>query len=116
MISPVTEEVIGRVPDGTEADIDKAVAAARTAFDRGPWPRMTPAERGEILAKVAAQITAEMGDMAEIITEEMGSPISFASHGPGAGPDHDLQLLRRAGRRRSPSTRCAPACSTRRCW
>ena len=52
VISPSTEEVIARVPDGTEGDIDKAVAAARTAFDHGPWPRMTPAERGEILAKV----------------------------------------------------------------
>ncbi len=46
VISPMTEEVVGHVPDGTEADIDKAVAAARTAFDRGPWPRMTPQERG----------------------------------------------------------------------
>ena len=36
VISPATEEVIARVPDGTEADIDKAVAAAREAFDRGP--------------------------------------------------------------------------------
>src|ERR1700733_1657529 len=79
VISPSTEEVVGRVPDGTEADIDKAVAAARTAFDRGPWPRMSPKERGEILAKVAAQIQAEMGDMAEIITNEMGSPISFSA-------------------------------------
>jgi aldehyde dehydrogenase (NAD+) len=64
IVSPVTEEVIARVPDGTEADIDKAVAAARIAFDRGPWPRLAPSERGEILRKAAAQITAEMGDMA----------------------------------------------------
>jgi aldehyde dehydrogenase (NAD+) len=86
VISPSTEEVIARVPDGTEADIDKAVAAARTAFDRGPWPRMTPVERGEILAKVAAQITAEMGDMAAIITGEMGSPITFATLGQVLAP------------------------------
>src|ERR1700722_20292894 len=79
VISPMTEEVVGRVPDGTEADIDKAVAAARTAFDRGPWPRMTPAERGAIVAKVGAQVMAEMNDIAEIITSEMGSPISFAT-------------------------------------
>jgi betaine-aldehyde dehydrogenase len=85
-ISPSTEEVIARVPDGTEADIDKAVAAARTAFDRGPWPRMTPAERGAILAKVGAQITAEMNDMAEIITSEMGSPISFSVLGQVLAP------------------------------
>jgi aldehyde dehydrogenase (NAD+) len=79
VVSPMTEEVVGRVPDGTEADIDKAVAAARLAFDRGPWPRMTPAERGAIVAKVAAQIMAEMNDIADIITSEMGSPISFAT-------------------------------------
>ena len=79
VISPLTEEVVGRVPDGTEADIDKAVAAARTAFDRGPWPRMAPAERAAIVAKVGAQIMAEMNEIAEIITSEMGSPISFAT-------------------------------------
>jgi aldehyde dehydrogenase (NAD+) len=86
VISPSTEEVIARVPDGTEADIDKAVAAARTAFDRGPWPRMTPAERGAILAKVGAQITTEMNEMAEIITSEMGSPISFSVLGQVLAP------------------------------
>src|SRR3984957_4657126 len=86
VISPSTEQVIGQVPDGTEADIDKAVAAARTAFDHGPWPRMTPAERAEVLSKVAAQITAEMGDMAEIITQEMGSPISFSGLGQVLAP------------------------------
>ena len=72
VISPSTEEVIAHVPDGTEGDIDKAVAAARTAFDHGPWPRMTPAERSEVLAKVGSQIMAEMDDMAAIITQEMG--------------------------------------------
>ena len=86
VISPSTEEVIGRVPDGTEGDIDKAVAAARTAFDHGPWPRMTPAERADVLAKVAAQIMAEMDDMAAIITQEMGSPISFAALGQVMAP------------------------------
>src|SRR5580692_9702822 len=86
VISPSTEEVVGRVPDGTEADIDKAVAAARTAFDRGPWPRMTPAERAAILAQVGAQVTAEMNEMAEIITSEMGSPISFSVLGQVLAP------------------------------
>ncbi len=86
VISPVTEEVVGRVPEGTEADIDKAVAAARRAFDHGPWPRMTPVERGEVLKAVAAQITAELGDMAEIITQEMGSPITFSGMGQVLAP------------------------------
>jgi aldehyde dehydrogenase (NAD+) len=86
VVSPATEEVVARVPEGTEADIDKAVAAARTAFDKGPWPRMAPAERAEILSKVAAQVTAEMGDIAEMITREMGSPISFSGMGQVLAP------------------------------
>ena len=53
VINPTTEEVMGRVPDSTEADVDKAVAIARDAFDNGPWPRMSPAERAEILTKVS---------------------------------------------------------------
>ena len=86
VVSPVTEEIVARVPEGTEADIDKAVAVARQAFDTGPWPRMTPAERAEIVAKVGAQVTAEMGDMAEIITREMGSPITFSGMGQVLAP------------------------------
>jgi betaine-aldehyde dehydrogenase len=86
VISPTTEEVIARVPEGTEADIDKAVAAARTAFDRGPWPRMSPAERGAILTAVGAQIAAEMGNLAEVITSEMGSPITFSNLGQVLAP------------------------------
>jgi aldehyde dehydrogenase (NAD+) len=86
VISPVTEEVIGRVPDGTEADIDKAVAAARDAFDRGPWPRMAPAERAEILRTVGARVMTEMNDIAEIITREMGSPITFSGMGQVLAP------------------------------
>jgi aldehyde dehydrogenase (NAD+) len=78
VISPHTEEVIGRVPDGTAADIDRAVAAARDAFDNGPWPRMAPAERAEAVARLADLYAARLGDMAELITEEMGSPITFS--------------------------------------
>jgi aldehyde dehydrogenase (NAD+) len=86
VISPSTEEVIATVPEGTVADIDKAVAVARHAFDRGPWPRMTAIERGAILANVGARIMAEMNDMAEIITNEMGSPISFSIMGQVLAP------------------------------
>jgi betaine-aldehyde dehydrogenase len=86
VISPSTEEVVARVPDATRGDIDKAVAAARNAFDHGPWPRMAPAERGEVLRKVAESITADMVDMAEIISTEMGSPVSWAQLGQVLAP------------------------------
>jgi betaine-aldehyde dehydrogenase len=81
VISPHTEEVIARVPDGTEADIDKAVAAAREAFDNGPWPRLTPKERAVYITKLADLITGEMDDWARTISSEMGSPFSFSQMG-----------------------------------
>ncbi|GAA3124231.1 aldehyde dehydrogenase [Planomonospora alba] len=78
VVSPHTEEVVGRVPEGTAADMDRAVAAARQAFDHGPWPRMTMAERAAVVARLADLYEARQEEMAEIITEEMGSPIAFS--------------------------------------
>jgi aldehyde dehydrogenase (NAD+) len=78
VISPHTEEVVGRVPDGTPADIDRAVSAARAAFDSGPWPRMTPAERADVVARLAGLYAERQSDIAELITAEMGSPILFS--------------------------------------
>jgi aldehyde dehydrogenase (NAD+) len=56
--NPSTEETIGSVPDATTADIDRAVAAAREAFDRGPWPRMEPSERAEVMGKLSSSSRA----------------------------------------------------------
>jgi len=79
VINPTTEEVAGTVPDASEADVDRAVAVARDAFDNGPWPRMSPAERAEVLTKVSQAIQGDMQGMAELITTEMGSPVSWAT-------------------------------------
>ena len=79
VISPVTEEVIATVPDAVDADIDRAVAAAREAFDRGPWPNLTPVQRGEYVAKLAETYLAHCPEMADVITEEMGCTIAFSS-------------------------------------
>ncbi|MFC6082081.1 aldehyde dehydrogenase [Sphaerisporangium aureirubrum] len=78
VVSPHTEELVGRVPDGTPADMDRAVAAAREAFDNGPWPRMTMAERAGIVDRLADLYAARQAEMAELITMEMGSPITFS--------------------------------------
>jgi betaine-aldehyde dehydrogenase len=67
------------VPDATEADVDKAVAKARDAFDNGPWPRMTPVERAAVVTKVSQAIQGEMQGLAELITTEMGSPVAWAT-------------------------------------
>ncbi|MCA1833239.1 MAG: aldehyde dehydrogenase [Actinomycetota bacterium] len=79
VVSPHTEEVIAAVPEGTEADIDRAVEAARNAFDNGPWPRMSPDERLAILTNFSALYSSRMPEMAALITEEMGSPITFSN-------------------------------------
>ncbi|WP_018657767.1 aldehyde dehydrogenase [Actinomadura flavalba] len=91
VVSPHTEEVVGRVPDGTAADIDAAVAAARHAFDHGPWPRMTPAERAEIIGRLAAIYAERQQEMADLVTAEMGSPILFSIFGQAALPQMVLQ-------------------------
>jgi len=81
VISPHTEDVIARVPEGKEADIDRAVAAARQAFDHGPWPRTTAGERGDLMAKLLAALQQRADEMATTITAEMGCPISFSHLG-----------------------------------
>jgi betaine-aldehyde dehydrogenase len=77
----VTEEVYGSVPDATEADVDRAVAAARRAFDEGPWPRMSPEERADAIARLSAALQARSMDIADVITNENGSVKSFSLMG-----------------------------------
>ena len=81
VISPHTEEIIARVPDGTPADMDRAVAAAREAFDHGPWPRMDPADRAAAVRRLADVFGRRMAELSELITAEMGSPIAFSQIG-----------------------------------
>ncbi len=81
VISPHTEEVIGRVPEGTTADIDRAVAAARAAFDKGEWPRTTPAERSAKITALSLAIQARMDEAAKLISAQNGSPYSFSIMG-----------------------------------
>jgi aldehyde dehydrogenase (NAD+) len=78
VVSPSTEEVVGEVPVAITADVDRAVAAARTAFDDGPWPRMTPGERADVLARVAALLRDRAPEIAQVLVDEMGVAISQA--------------------------------------
>ena len=81
VISPHTEEVVGRVAEAKEADVDRAVAAARRAFDEGPWPRLPAKDRADFMAKLSAGIQNRMAEIAGVITTEMGSPASFSLMG-----------------------------------
>jgi len=81
VVSPFTEEVVGRVPDATPADVDRAVAAARNAFDHGPWPQMTPAERADVMATISAKLNERADELAKLISTENGAPYSFSIMG-----------------------------------
>ena len=78
VVSPHSEEIIATVAAAGAGDVDRAVAAARAAFDEGPWPRLDPAERVGAVRRLAALYRERRKEMAEIITSEMGSPISFS--------------------------------------
>ena len=86
IVSPHTEQVFARVPEGREADIDAAVAAARAALSAGPWPSMSAAERADLLTKISAGLQARMTDVATAVTEEMGSPITWSTMAQAFAP------------------------------
>jgi aldehyde dehydrogenase (NAD+) len=72
VISPATEEVVGEVPAGTRADIDRAVAAAREAFDNGPWPRMDPEERRKVILRAGAILASRTEELNRLVTSQNG--------------------------------------------
>ncbi|GAA4482787.1 aldehyde dehydrogenase [Rhodococcus olei] len=74
VFSPATEERVGSVPVAAPADIDAAIAAARTALESGPWPQTTPAQRAEILTKAAKLIEERSAELIPVISSEMGAP------------------------------------------
>src|SRR5690349_15273540 len=75
VINPADGSVMAKVPEATKADVEKAVRAARKAFDEGPWPKGTARDRGTVLFKVAEAIRAKAQAFAEIDTRNMGKPI-----------------------------------------
>jgi len=77
VINSTTEEVMGRVPEGTAEDINRAVAAARAAFDS--WSATSAAERAGFLQKIAAGLAARQNEIAAIIACEVGMPLPLAT-------------------------------------
>lgn len=76
VISAFTEQPVATVPLGNAADVDAAVAAARKAFDKGPWPKMSVDERVAVLRRLRAVLERRRENVAQTITAEMGSPIT----------------------------------------
>jgi acyl-CoA reductase-like NAD-dependent aldehyde dehydrogenase len=78
VVSPHTEKPIAAVAAAGPADVDRAVSAARLAQDEGPWPRLDPAERIAAVGRLAGLYRPRRREIAQLITAEMGSPISFS--------------------------------------
>ncbi|MEK6285405.1 MAG: aldehyde dehydrogenase family protein [Acidobacteriota bacterium] len=77
VINSTTEEVMGRVPEGSPEDINRAVAAARAAFDS--WSATSAAERAGFLGKISAGLAARQNEIAAIIASEVGMPLPLAT-------------------------------------
>ncbi len=74
-VNPATEELIARVPDADEADVNRAVAAARQAFDSGPWRKISGSERGRLMTRLADLIEAHKDELARLETLDNGKPL-----------------------------------------
>jgi len=72
---PSSEEIIAHVAASEAADVDRAVAAARAAFDSGPWTQTTAQDRGRILFRLAEKIRQNSGELAELESRNSGKPI-----------------------------------------
>jgi aldehyde dehydrogenase (NAD+) len=84
--SPHDGSAVGSAPIASETDVDRAVEAARRAFDEGPWPRMTVAERIAALRPFVDEYATRTAELATLVTSEMGSPATFAEPAHGLGP------------------------------
>ena len=76
--NPATGEVITHVPEAEGEDVDRAVKAARRAFDEGPWHTMSASQRGRLLWKVADLLEANLEEFAELESIDNGKPLSVA--------------------------------------
>ncbi len=79
-LNPATGEVIGQVAQADMRDVDRAVAAARKAFETGPWPGMSGAQRGRLLYKLADLIETHLEELARLETLDNGKPLMESTH------------------------------------
>src|ERR1700675_959902 len=80
VVDPSTEEVMAEVPEANEEDVNRAVAAARAAFDSGAWPQTTAQDRGRILFRLAERIRKEAAHLADLECRNSGKPIVEAEY------------------------------------
>ncbi len=75
--NPATGEVLAQVAEGDKEDVDRAVAAARAAFDKGPWRNITPSERGRVIWKLADLLEKRLEEFAQLECLDQGKPLGL---------------------------------------
>src|SRR5881397_2725117 len=86
-INPATEEPWARIARAGRSDTQRAIAAARRAFDEGPWPRMSQADRKKILNQIADGLEARSQEIAAVETQDSGHhPQDLGRHDAGCEP------------------------------
>ncbi|HEY3981185.1 MAG TPA: aldehyde dehydrogenase family protein [Streptosporangiaceae bacterium] len=78
-LNPATGEVLATVAEGDAEDINRAVRAARRAFEEGPWSRMTPSERGRIIWRIGDLILEHVAELAQLESLDNGKPFGVAA-------------------------------------
>jgi betaine-aldehyde dehydrogenase len=81
VVNPATEKVVATAPEGSPADMDKAIAAARASFDSGVWSNLPAAERSAAMGRLLQLVYGKANDFAEVITTQTGCPILFSHLG-----------------------------------
>src|SRR5215469_4742642 len=76
--NPATGETLAAVAEGDAEDINRAVGAARHAFDDGPWSRMTPSDRGRMIWKIGDLILEHADELAQLESLDNGKPLAVA--------------------------------------
>ncbi len=93
VINPATGQVFAHAAAGGAADIDRAVRAARTAFESGPWPTMPPVERARLLWKLADRVEAAADEIAYVLSLDNGMPFGMAKFAGALGTARNLRYL-----------------------
>jgi len=93
VINPATGKVFAHAAAGGAADIDRAVRAARRAFESGPWPSMPPVERAQLIWKLADAVEQAADEIAYILSLDNGMPMGMAKFAGALGTARNLRYL-----------------------
>ncbi|WP_076590860.1 aldehyde dehydrogenase family protein [Herminiimonas arsenitoxidans] len=106
IVNPATEEIIGEAPVGGKVEVDAAIAAARHAFDTGPWPRMSMDARIAVIRKFKAAIVSRSEEIKALLTAEVGAVYMLMQSAQFQGAldaiDYAIELAQRIAPEPSP--------------